>query len=186
MRTRADAAAATGARVLAAARERFVAQAYDEITLDEIAADSGVTVQTVLRRFGSKEGVARAIFERAQSEVMSGRDQAPAGDVAGAVANLVEHYDKVGAEVLQLLRQELRVPVFAEVTAFGRAYHLQWVERVFAPWLDNRSGADRKRLQAQLVAICDVYTWYLLRIQCGLSRRATEQSIRELINGVLS
>jgi AcrR family transcriptional regulator len=186
MRARADAAAATGARILAAGRVRFIAQAYDEITLEVIAADAGVTVQTVLRRFGSKEGVARAIAEQEKPEVVSERDQAQAGDVAGAAANLVEHYEQVGAEVLQRLRQELRVPIFAEITASGRVYHAQWVERVFAPWLDSRSGADRKRLQAQLVAVCDIYTWYLLRRQSGLSRRATEQAIRELIEGALS
>ena len=186
MRARAEATAATGARILVAARARFIAQPYDEVTLEVIAADAGVTVQTVLRRFGSKEGVAREIFERSRGAVVSERDRAPVGDVAGAAASLVQHYEQVGAEVLQLLRQELRVPVFAEINAFGRAYHLRWVQRVFGPWLDDRSGADRKRLQAQLVAVCDIYTWYLLRRQSGLSRRATEQALRELIEGALS
>lgn len=186
MRARADATAATGARILEAAHARFNAQAYDEITLEVIAADAGVTVQTVLRRFSSKEGLARAIADRARSDVASLRDQAPAGDVAGAVANLVEHYERVGAEVLHMLRQELRVPVFAEITAFGRAYHLQWVDRVFAPWLEDRTGAARKRLRAQLVALCDLYTWHLLRNQSGLSRRATQQSIVELVEAVLT
>jgi hypothetical protein len=63
--------------------------------------------------------------------------------------NLIDHYDALGDEVLQLLRQELSVPTFAEITAFGRAYHARLVERVFAPWLGSRSGIDRKRLYAQ-------------------------------------
>ena len=185
MRSRADAAAATGERILAAADARFAVQAYDEVKLDEIATDSGVTVQTVLRRFGSKEGLVRALVAVRQPEIVSARDAAPVGDAAAAVANLVDHYELEGATALQLLRQELRVPVFAEITAFGKAYHAAWVARVFRPWLVRVRGRDRQRLQAQLVAVCDVYTWHLLRNQAGLSKAATERAIRELVEGVL-
>lgn len=185
MGARAQAAAATGSRILDAARKRFLTQPYDEVTLDDIASDAEVAVQTVLRRFGSKEGVARAMSEQRVPMVVAERGQAAVGDVAGAIANLVDHYEQMGAEVMQMLRQELRVPVFAEITTAGRIYHRAWVDRVFAPWLDQRRGASRRRLRGQLVAACDVYTWHLLRIQCELSRRATEQSIRELVEGVL-
>ena len=169
-----------------AARARLLVQAYDEVTLDDVAADAGVSVQTVLRRFGSKEGLTRAIASQLHEEVIPQRDAAPAGDVVGALRVLVEHYELLGDTVMQVLRQELRVPVFAEVTAFGRAYHRDGVGRVFAPWLDQRRSEDRARLHAQLVAVCDVYTWFLLRRQTGLSRRSVEDAIRELVEGVLS
>ncbi|WP_375499004.1 TetR/AcrR family transcriptional regulator [uncultured Jatrophihabitans sp.] len=185
MRSRADSTAATGDRILAAAGVRFVDQAYDEVRLEDVAADAGVTVQTVLRRFGSKEGLVRAIVGLRQSDVVSARDSAPAGDVPAAIANLVDHYELEGPTALQLLRQELRVPIFAEITAFGRAYHRAWVARVFRPWLMRVAGRDRARLHAQLVAVCDVYTWHLLREQAGLSKAQTERAIRELVEGVL-
>ena len=185
MRARAVSAAATGARILEAARTRLLIQPYDETTLDDIAADAGVTVQTVLRRFGSKDGLVRAIIERIGREAIAQRDLAPAGDVVGAVAVLVEHYEQLGDMVMQVLRQELRVPVFAEFTEIGRTYHRDWVARVFAPWLDTRVDAERERLHAQLVAACDVYTWFLLRRQGRLSRRSAEDAIGELVEGVL-
>ena len=72
------------------------------------------------------------------------------------------------------------LPAFAEITAVGRAYHCDWVARVFAPWLDTRAGAGRERLHAQLVAVCDVYTWFLLRRQAGLSRRSAEEEIGDV------
>jgi hypothetical protein len=56
---------------------------------------------------------------------------------------------------------------------------------VFAPWLDTRVDAECERLHAQLVAVCDVYTWFLLRRQGGLSRRSAEDAIGELVEGVL-
>ena len=186
MRDRALSTAATGTRIVEAARARLLVQAYDETTLDDVAADAGVTVQTVLRRFGSKEGLARAIADQIGQEAIPQRDSAPTGDVVGAVAVLIEHYEQLGDTVMQVLRQELRVPVFAEVTAVGRTYHRDWVARVFGPWLDRRAGPDRKRLHAQLVAACDVYTWFLLRRQGGLSRRSTEEAVRELVEGVLT
>ena len=186
MRARAVSAAATAVRILEAARARLVVQPYDEITLDDVAADAGVTVQTVLRRFGSKEGLARATAEQIRQEAIPQRDTAPAGDVVGAIAVLIEHYEQLGDMMMHVLRQELRVPVFAEFTAVGRAYHRDWVSRVFAPWLDTRAGTGRKRLHAQLVALCDLYMWFLLRRQAGLSRRSAQDAIRELVEGILT
>jgi hypothetical protein len=78
------------------------------------------------------------------------------------------------------------VPAFAEVAALGRKVHADWCARVFAPWLDTRSGVARQRLGAQLIAVCDLYTWYLLRRQQGLSKRQTRLALSELVEGTLA
>ena len=44
------------------------------------------------------------------------------------------------------------------------------------------SGVERKRRLGQLVAVCDVYVWKLLRHDAGLSRRQTELALVELLN----
>lgn len=183
---RARAAQATTDRILDRALERFTTEYYDDVTLDAIAADAGVTVQTVLRRFGSKEGLVRALTESATPAVTAQRDEAPVGDVERAVANVVDHYESIGDLVMLLLRQEERVAPFGEATAFGKRYHAGWVDRVFAPWLDARAGEDRDRLHAQLVAACDTYLWYLLRRQQGLSRAQAELALVEIVTGILS
>ena len=185
MRARAESAAATAERILSAAWRLFAAMPFDEVMLADVAADADVTVQTVLRRFGSKEGLVAGLVEAMVPVVEAQRGHAPVGDVAGAVANLVDHYEELGDTVLHLLRQETRVAAFASAMSAGRQVHAAWVDRVFEPWLAKRSGVARTRLRAQLVAVCDVYTWFLLRRQAGLTRRATEQSIRELVEGVL-
>jgi AcrR family transcriptional regulator len=181
---RARSAAATGERILQAALARFSIDYYDDVTLDVIAAEADVTVQTVLRRFGTKEGLVRAVTESRTPAVTAQRDEAPAGDVEGAIANLVDHYESIGDLVMLLLRQEERVPPFAEVTAFGKQYHAEWIDRVFAQWLDER-GDERHRLHAQLAAACDTYMWYLLRRQHGLSREQTELALIEIVRGIL-
>jgi AcrR family transcriptional regulator len=185
MGARAEAAEQTGQRILAAALGAFTSEHFDEVTLDQIAEGAGVTVQTVIRRFGSKQELVRAVAQEQTRVVADHRGQAPVGDIAGAVANLVDHYEEYGEIAMHLLRQETRVDALAEVTADGKRLHEQWVRRVFSPWLRELEGVNRGRLYAQLVALCDVYTWHLLRQQRHLSRRQTELALNELLEGVL-
>src|SRR5918997_1247374 len=181
MRARAEAAAETGRRILEAFIELHTERFFDQVSFEDIAERAGVTVQTVIRRFGSKERLIEAATEMANRQVVHQRDQAPVGDIEGAVKNLVDHYEEWGDGVLRLLAQEERVPAFRSVTDAGRALHYQWVEHTFAPLLAERTGKARRRLLAELIVICDVYFWKLLRRDLGLSREQTDLAIRETI-----
>jgi AcrR family transcriptional regulator len=181
MRARAEAAAETGRRILEAVIELHRERFFDQISLDDIAERAGVTVQTVIRRFGNKERLIEAAAEEGTRQVMHQRDQAPVGDIEGAVKNLMEHYEEWGETALRLLAQEERVPAFRSITDAARALHYEWVERTFGPLLAKRTGEERQRLLAELIAICDVYFWKLLRRDVGLSREQTELAIRETI-----
>src|SRR5947209_18894396 len=96
MTTRAAAAAATGERILGAAAEVFYERA--DLPLDEVAARAGVAVQTVIRRFGGREGLFAAALRRELGRVADKRDGALPGDLAGAVRGLVDHYEDTGAQ----------------------------------------------------------------------------------------
>jgi AcrR family transcriptional regulator len=182
MRARAEAAAETGRRILEAVIELHRERFWDQVTLEDIAERAGVTVRTVIRRFGSKERLIEAAAEEGTRQVTHQRYQAPIGDIEGAVKNLVDHYDEGwGDTALRLLAQEERVAAFRSITDAGRAFHYEWVERTFAPLLAKRTGEERRRLLAELIAICDVYFWKLLRRDLGLSREQTELAIRETI-----
>jgi AcrR family transcriptional regulator len=183
MTARAEAAKATGERILSTATEAFLTHPYEQVSLDDVARGAGVTVQTVLRRFGSKEGLVAAAAEVGMERVRADRARAPIGDLAGAVRNLIDHYEEWGARVLRMLAQEEQVPPFRRVTDAGRQLHRGWVERTFAPWLRG-SGADRARRLAQLVAVTDVYVWKLLRRDQGLSRSGTERTLLELLQRI--
>lgn len=185
MRVRAEAAAETGRRILEATIELGPELLSDQATLDDVAAQAGVTVQTVLRRFGSKEGLISAAAEEVRSRVWSQRNEAPVGDIAGAVQNLVEHYEETGDNTLRMLAQEERYPVIREHTDEGRAGHYEWVERTFAPFLAGRAGKERERLRAEMIAICDLYVWKILRRDLGLSREHTEDALVEMITALV-
>jgi AcrR family transcriptional regulator len=185
MSARAMSAAATGERILDAAIETFWESPSDQVSLDEVARRARVTVQTVIRRFGGKEGLFAAAAAREIAAVRDQRDLAPAGDVTAAVRVLLDHYEEFGDRVLKMLAEQDRVPALRQIVDGGRAVHRQWCERVFAATLTVRSGVDRRRCAAQLVAVCDVYVWKLLRRDAGLSRRQTELAITELLTPLL-
>ncbi|GAC1519040.1 MAG: hypothetical protein NVS2B6_01140 [Thermoleophilaceae bacterium] len=182
MGARAEAAEITVRRVLDVALRLFTDHPYDDVPLERVAAEAGVTKRTVLRRFGSKEALFGAAMTVARDEMISHRDEAPVGDVAGAVANVVGHYERWGANRLRLLEQEDRIPLIAEWVKGGREWHWGWVERVFDPQLRGLRDAERRRHRAALVVLTDVYTWRLLRLDLRLSRAETERTLVDLIN----
>jgi AcrR family transcriptional regulator len=184
MGARAEATAETGRRILRETLEAYREGFYDEVSLEDIAERAGVTVQTILRRFGSKEELISAAAKAARKSLRSQRDNAPVDDVAGAVGLLVNTYEEHGDRVLRLLAQEDRVAAFRLVTNAGREYHYEWVERVFASLLTRRAGSARERLLGQLIAITDLYFWKVLRHDLGLSREQTTLAISEAIAGL--
>jgi AcrR family transcriptional regulator len=184
MTARAEAAAATGERILDATEELFWAGPADRMSLDAVAVRAGVSVQTLIRRYGSKDGLIEAAAARAVGRVQRQRDEAPVGDVAGAVANLLDHYEELGPRALRLLAEEDSGPIMAQIAEDGRVMHRDWVKRTFAPQIARRRGASRTRHLAQLVAVTDVYMWKLLRLDAGLSRAQVERALRELIDGL--
>lgn len=185
MAARAQSTAATGERVLDAAIELFWERPTDQIALDQVASRAGVTVQTVIRRFGGKDALIAAAAERESTRVAQQRDRAPVGDVVGAVLVLVEHYELTGDRVLKLLAEEERIPGLRIIADRGRALHRDWCARVFAPALEGRVGVEQRRRMAQLVAVCDVYTWKLLRRDAHLSRRQTTLAMVELVTPLM-
>lgn len=181
MVARAEAAEATGVRILDAAIELFWERPSDQISLDEVARRAAVSTQTVIRRFGTKDALLAAAGEREAERVRQQRDAAPVGDVEAAVRVLVDHYEELGDRVLKLLAEEDHLPGLRPIADRGRALHRDWCARVFGPAIARRRGSARDRLRAQFVAVCDVYMWKLLRRDAALSRRHTELAIVELL-----
>lgn len=181
MRVRAEAAAATADRILDEVERLFWEEPSREPTLAVIAAAAGVSVQTVIRRFGGREGVEAAAFARAARRVAEQRGEAHPGDIASAVAVLVDHYEALGDGVVRMVAAEHQRPFVAEVAVNGRRLHEVWCERVFAATLDSLRGVARQRRLAQLMAVCDVATWKVLRRDRKLSRKQVELALLELL-----
>jgi AcrR family transcriptional regulator len=159
---RALAAEATGERILDAFANQLRERWFDEIRLEEVAREAGVTIQTVIRRFSSKEGLLDAMHQRLGSEIRQ-RREVEAGDVDGAIASLIEDYEEVGDLVMRTLAQEDRYAAVMAITDIGRSMHREWISKAFKPWLDGMSRDDRRRATDALVVAGDIYVWKLVR-----------------------
>ncbi|HEU4329887.1 MAG TPA: TetR/AcrR family transcriptional regulator [Lapillicoccus sp.] len=181
MTERARSTQETGERILDATIALFAELPYAQLTLRAVADRADVTVQTVIRRFGDKKGLTAAAAARSSKHIVAQRSAAPVGDLGGAVDILVAHYEEAGDLALRLLSEEQSAPQLAELAEMGRGLHREWCARVFAPTLGRLRGADRTRRAAQLVAICDVYTWKLLRRDAGLNQRQVATALIEML-----
>jgi AcrR family transcriptional regulator len=186
MRARAAAAAETAERILDAVERLFWETPDGEPTLEAIASAAGVSVQTVIRRFGGREGAEAAAFARAAGRVADQRGEARSGDLPGAVTVLVAHYEALGDGVVRMLASEHQRPFVAQVAVNGRRMHEAWCEQVFAPTLNSLTGVARARRLAQLMAVCDVGTWKVLRRDRKLSRKQVELALLELLEPLTS
>ncbi len=183
MTTRAHGVERTRARIIDACVALYGERPVTDIGLDDVAGRAGVSVQTVLRHFGSRAGLEEASFTSARQAVTAER-RTPVGDVPKAVRVIVDHYEGRGDQALLMLAQESHQELMARITEQGKALHRAWVEEVFAPYLE--AVDEPEELADLLVVATDVYTWKLLRRDRGLSRDRTERRIRHLVDRLLA
>ena len=181
MVARAEAVAASGERMLASAWQHFCAQPYEEVRLADIAANAEVTVQTLHARFGTKEDLFVAAWRWFARPQGVRRDRVAAGDVRAGIRALYDDYERDGDAVLRLMAQEERIAAVREMIDSGRAYHREWVARVFAPQLDGLGPAARKRRHVELIVATDLLVWKLLRRDMGLGRNQAERIVAEMV-----
>jgi AcrR family transcriptional regulator len=182
---RAESQRRTQEALLDAADEEFYAGRWQKTSLEALAARAGVTKQTLLRHFGSKEGLLLKALIRSYSQVHDQRWSAPRSDVAGAVDNLLDHYEAWGARSLRIgAWLDEAPPLLAKLSQAARQVHYEWVEYVFDTWLADLDAEARERRRAALIALCDVHTWWLLVNDLGLKRAEIRATLIDMIEGV--
>ncbi len=186
-------AEATRGRICDAVMALYRERGMDGFTLEDAAGRAGTTVQTVLRAFKSKDNLVYEALTRFTKESSpqlaqspGGFSPTPPGDVAAATAEIVSVYETIGDLVIQNLNDEQRNPALKPLVDHGRNSHCAWVKGVFAPQLKARSGAARTQLLNGLLVATDIYVWKILRRDMGLTRQATEASMRRTITGLLN
>lgn len=183
--TRAAAAEETRQRILRAAFDLQTERLTSEISLDDVAARAGVSVQTVLRRFGSRAGLIEQSVAYV-NDVVADERRTPVGDVPAAIRTVIEHYETRGDFALLMLAQESAYEHIQQMSQAGKNMHRDWVAEAFAPDLDRLDPAEREELLDLLVVATDVYTWKLLRRDRGHSRVQTERRMNTLVAALLA
>ena len=183
-RARAESERATGEAILNAALSAFGSEPFDRVTLQEIAARSGVTVQTVIRRFGSKEDLFERLVERESPRVIASREPDPEAGLPEALEALLDHYERDGDAVLNFVAQEHLFEPVRAVVERGRTVHREWVEHHCSEILsDTRGPARQQRLYAAIL-ITDLSSWKLLRRDLGLERPNVAAVMTELLEAL--
>ena len=184
---RAQQAQATGDRIVDTALAVVkTAPRVAAITLDEIARRSNVAVRTVLRRFGSRDGVLEAAFARIKAEFQSHHAPAAPGDVDEALKILLDQYERLGDLNIKALEQEHQLPLLHRALTEARQLHRDRLRTTFGTQLQRFAPAERERRLTALYAATDVYLWKLLRRDLNLDRPQTEATFSRLVQGVLT
>lgn len=180
-------AEARRAQILKCAAQMLADATNDEFRLEDVAQAAGVSVQTILRAFGSKDGLVVATLE---TEAPDGVDfsafaNIEVDDVETFVRTVFSVYDKIGDLVIRALAEEHRSPVFHKSLDVGRAYHIEWVSQVFAPYLGRRPPKERIVLFRALMAATDIYIWKILRRDEALSLEETIAAVTFTIKSLI-
>ncbi|HLW55280.1 MAG TPA: hypothetical protein VKW06_20800 [Candidatus Angelobacter sp.] len=182
---RAEQTAANGQSIVDAAIELvYSVRRLEEITLEAIAGQSGLTVRTILRRFGSREGILEAAFVQLGRKMQVDRPNTPPGDIEAALGALLQHYELDGDLNIKALAQEADMPLLHMMMERGRKGHRAWLHEVFAPYIAHLSGAARERRITEFYAATDVYLWKLFRRDLRLGKEQTAEAFRRLVLGV--
>jgi AcrR family transcriptional regulator len=168
---RAKAQERTREALIAAATDEFFEGNWLKTSLDSLSRRAGVTRQTLLRHFGSKDGLLMQSLMRGATQVRDQRWSTPTTDISGAVENVIDHYEEWGERSVRIGAWQRGPAVLALFANAARQLHYDWVEHAFAGWLDRFDDETRAERQAILVVLCDVQTWWTLSNDLGLARR---------------
>ena len=182
---RAASAEATRVSVLEAFRRRLEGDWFEDIRREDVARAAGVTVQTVIRLFGGKDGLIDATMDRMAAAINLNRGE-PTDDAPLLVRRIVDDYEQVGDLVMRLLDQEERHPAIRKVTDFGRSQHRASLAKAFAAALSPLSEPEARRRLDALVVATDLYVWKLVRRDMRRSVSELRTLMENLIQAALT
>jgi AcrR family transcriptional regulator len=171
--------------LLDAAEEELYNDHWRQTSLESLARKAGVTKQTLLRHFGSKDGLLLQALGRGAVDIFNQRFNAPSSDIPGAVEDLLDHYEAWGERSLRIGAWQRGPAALAKLSQLARQVHYNWVEHAFGPWLKPLDGQTRQRRSAALIALCDVNTWWLWAHDLALPRAEIAVTLTDAIERLL-
>lgn len=182
---RAQARERTRDALLDSASDEFFEGDWSKVSLESLSAKAGVSKQTLLRHFGSKDRLLMQALMRGAAQVHDQRWRAPRGDIAGTVDNLLDHYEDWGERSMRIGALQRGPAMLAIISRAARQFHYDWVEYAFGPWLKSLEGQARVRMRASLIALCDLQSWWILSHDLELPRSEVHAILVNLIESAL-
>lgn len=186
MTARADQVARNEQNILDAMVALWLELPIHEITLELVAEKAGVTVRTILRKYGSKEGLIEACLDNDAVDANRTRQVSRPGDVPAILQALLAEYEAMGPAVIRTIAVEEQFPAAAKILEKGRLEHRAWCARVFEPYLPDPASDGYELKLSAFITATEIYLWKLLRKDMGKSYEETLQVFQMLIEGIIS
>jgi AcrR family transcriptional regulator len=170
MSERAKQVARNDRKIMNAMSDLWIELPLSEITLDMISRKSGVTVRTILRKFGSKEGLFKACIEKDGDRFTIKRKEVKPGDLNGILDALLEEYEHMGDALIRTLTVEYNFHSTQRLLHKARTMHREWCAYVFEPYLPSKTSESYETVLLAFIAGTEFYLWKLLRRDLGNSQ----------------
>lgn len=156
-----------------------------EITLNMIAEEAGVTTRTILRKFGSKEGLIEESLAYDPAEISRDREMAKVGDLDDILKTLLSNYEEIGDAAIRTIHLESELEIAQIIGNKGRAQHRDWCIRMFAPYLPDPQSNDYEIQLISFIASTEIYLWKLMRKDLKLSKKKTFSVFKNMLEGLI-
>ncbi len=170
----------TRALILQAFGEQVRASRAGEFSLPEVAARAGVSVRTLYRHFGSREGLLDALQAHAAAQVTPSLPTS-VDELLGLAPTLFATFDAHAPWVEAMVRSG---PV-SELRAAGKPRRVALFRALTAPLVEGLPQGDAAAVQALIKHLVSAETWLVLRRDFGVdgptAGRAVARALRALV-----
>ncbi|MFT4084061.1 MAG: helix-turn-helix domain-containing protein, partial [Nocardioides sp.] len=139
--------------IAAAAFRLFADKGYDATSVDDIAAEAGVSRSTFFRAYGSKESVIfpdhDEILGRVEDRLRTSQQERALAGVTDAVKVVLFHYVAEGSRARERYRLTSTVPALRERELVSEARYQRLFRRHLSRWGD---GSEQAELRAEVTA----------------------------------
>lgn len=143
----------TSERIAEAAFRLFAERGYDDTSVDDIAAESGVSRRTFFRVYGSKEAVIfpdhDALLAQVEDRLRTTHSDSALSAVTDAVKIVLFHYVAEGERARERYRLTSTVPALRDRELVSGARYQRLFRRYLSSWGD---GSEQSELSAEISA----------------------------------
>jgi hypothetical protein len=157
----------------------------NDITLDMIAEEANVTKRTILRKFGSKEGLMAESLSYDPAEISAKRGHAKPGDIDDILKTLLSNYENIGDAAIRTINLESELEVARQIGDKGRTLHRNWCKKVFAPFLPDPKSPNFEIQLTSFISVTEIYLWKLMRKDLKLSKKKTISVFKNMLEGII-
>ena len=178
-------AEATKRSIIKALGKLWTQYSINDITLDMIAREANVTKRTILRKFGSKEGLLTESLSYDPADISAKRNHAKPGDIDDILNTLLSNYENIGEAAIRTINLESELEVARQIGVKGRKLHRNWCKKVFAPFLPNSKSPNFEIQLTSFISVTEIYLWKLMRKDLKLSKKKTFAIFKNMLEGVI-